>query len=339
VTHISRQFHLVKRPNGVPARDDFKLVEQQLDRPSQGQVLVMNIWLSVDPYMRGRMIDQPSYIPPFGLDEPLDGAAVGVVLESKSEAFATGDMISHFAGWRDLAVVDAASATRVETSVPVQAYLGPLGLPGLAAYAGLLRLGVPKAGETIFVSAAAGAVGALVTQIAKVKGCRVIGSTGSEAKARWLIEEAGIDAVINYKQVDDLTSALAKAAPGGVDVYFDNVGGAHLEAAIDVASDFARFPLCGMIGQYNGEPVGPRNIYRVIEKRIRMQGLIVTDHLDLWADFQRDVGKWISEGKIKWTETVVDGLENTPQAFVDLFSGKNTGKMLVRLGDGKAGAV
>lgn len=339
MTHTARQFHLVSRPSGTPVLDNFALVERQLQPLAQGQVLVKNLWLSVDPYMRGRMIDQPSYIPPFALGEPLEGAAIGVIVESNDEAFAIGDTVSHFAGWRDHAVVNAVSVTRVDTSFPAQAYLGPLGLPGLAAYVGLLQLGEPKAGETVFVSAAAGSVGALVAQIAKIKGCRVIGATGSEEKARWLIEEAGLDAVINYRQADDLTSALAKAAPDGVDVYFDNVGGSHLEAAISVANDFARFPLCGMIGQYNGEPVGPRNIFQVIQKRILMQGFIVTDHLDHWADFQREVGQWISEGKIKWTETVVDGLENTPQAFVDLFSGKNTGKMIVRLDDGIARAV
>lgn len=333
MTAISRQFHLASRPGGAPALENFKLVERELDAPSEGQIIVRNLWLSVDPYMRGRMVDRSSYIPPFGIDEPMDGAAVGIVEASKDEKFAVGDTVSHFAGWRDLALIEARSATRIDSAAPPQSYLGPLGIPGLAAYAGLLSIGEPKAGETVFVSAAAGAVGAVVAQIARIKGCRVIGSTGSEDKARWLTDEAGIDAVINYRQVDDLSAALAKAAPQGVDVYFDNVGGDHLEAAINAANDFARIPLCGMIAQYNGEPSGPRNIYRAIEKRIKLQGFIVTDHLDLWSDFQRDVGQWISEGKIKWTETVVDGLENAPQAFVDLFSGKNTGKMLVRLAD------
>ncbi len=331
--YVSRQFHLAHRPTGTPGRDSFRLAERQLDSPGPKQIVVQNLWLSVDPYMRGRMVDQQSYIEPFGLDEPLDGAAIGIVVESHDEAYAPGDVVSHFAGWRDLAVIDAATATLIQSQIPIQAFLGPLGTPGLAAYAGLLRLGEAKAGETVFVSAAAGTVGAMVAQIAKIKGCRVIGSTGSKEKERWLLEEAGIDAVINYRDTADMTGALMDAAPEGIDVYFDNVGGDHLEAAINAANNFARFPLCGMISQYNGEPVGPRNIFSVITKRIRMEGFIVTDHLDLWDDFQRDVSQWIIAGKIKWTETVVDGLENTPQAFIDLFHGKNTGKMVVRLGD------
>lgn len=331
MTYISRQFHLADRPLGTPDRESFRLVERKLTSPGPNQILVKNLWLSVDPYMRGRMVDQPSYIAPFRLDEPLDGAAVGVVVESQDEAFVAGDMVSHFSGWRDLAVIDAATATIIQSSVPAQAFLGPLGLPGQAAYIGLLRIGAAKAGQTVFISAAAGAVGSIAAQIAKIKGCRVIGSTGSKEKERWLLEEAGIDVVINYRDTPDITAALMDAAPEGIDVYFDNVGGDHLEAAISAANDFAHFPLCGMIGQYNGEPVGPRNIFQVVTKRIRMEGFIVTDHMDLSDDFQRDVSQWIRDGKLKWNETIVDGLENTPQAFIDLFNGKNTGKMIVRL--------
>lgn len=331
MTYISRQFHLADRPLGPPDPANFRLVERKLTPPGPNQILVKNLWLSVDPYMRGRMVDQPSYIAPFGLNEPLDGAAVGVVVESQDEAFAPGDMVSHFAGWRDRAVIDAASATLIQSSLPAQAFLGPLGLPGQAAYVGLLRIGAAEAGQTVFISAAAGSVGSIAAQIAKIKGCRVIGSTGSQEKKRWLLDEAGLDVVINYRDSPDITTALMDAAPEGVDVYFDNVGGTHLEAAISAANDFARFPLCGMIGQYNGEPEGPSNIFRVVTKRIRMEGFIVTDHMDLADDFQRDVSQWISDGKIKWNETIVDGLENTPQAFIDLFDGKNTGKMIVRL--------
>lgn len=333
MTIIDRQFHLVSRPSGLPTPNNFKLVERPLDPPGKGELLVKNHWISVDPYMRGRMADRKSYIPPFELDMPMDGAAIGVVMESADEGFAIGDMVSHFAGWRDQAVIDAASASKIDPTVPAQAYLGPLGAPGLAAYAGLLRIGEPKEGETVFVSAAAGTVGSLVAQIAKIKGCRVVGSTGSEEKERWLREEIGVDAVINYKQAGDLTAALAEAAPEGIDIYFDNVGGDHLEAAIDAANNFARFPICGMIDQYNKEPTGPRNIFGVVEKRIKLQGLIVMDEFDLMSDFQRDVTQWISEGKIQWRDTVIDGLENAPGAFLDLFAGKNTGKMLVRLAD------
>jgi len=331
VTYTARELHLVSRPDGAPTADNFLLTERRLQRPESGELLVRNLWLSVDPYMRKRMVDQPSYIAPFGLNAPLEGAAIGVVVESRDASYAPGDLVSHFSGWRDLAVIEGASATRIDPSIEAQAYLGPLGMPGLAAYVGLLEIGEPKPGETVFVSAAAGSVGSLVAQIARLKGCHVIGSTGSAAKAHWLRNEAGIDIVINYNEVDDLTAALTRAAPDGIDVYFDNVGGDHLEAAIDVANDFARIPLCGMIGQYNGKPVGPRNIFRAIEKRIKLQGYIVTDHASRRDALLRDVGQWISDGKIRWTDTIVDGLAQMPQAFADLFTGRNTGKMLVRL--------
>jgi NADPH-dependent curcumin reductase CurA len=328
---IVREIHLVKRPSGLPGPDSFKLVERPLAEPKSGQLIVRNLWISVDPYMRGRMSDKKSFIPPFALNEVMEGAAVGIVEESRDPAFKPGDTVSHFAGWRDLALIDAAGAALVDPSFPLQAYLGPLGFPGLAAYAGFLRLGEPKPGETVFVSAAAGAVGSLVAQIARIKGNRVIASAGSPDKIDWLLKEAGVDQVINYKTEKDITAALAKAAPNGIDIYFDNVGGDHLEAAIANANDFARFTLCGMIAQYNAEPVGPRNIYAVIEKSLKLQGFIASNHLDLSPDFQRDMKQWITDGRIKWKETVVAGLENSPKAFLDIFAGANAGKMLVKL--------
>ena len=330
----SRQYHLVSRPDGMPEAGNFSLEFVPLDPPEAGQIAVRNTWLSVDPYMRGRMNDRPSYIPPFELNRPMDGAAIGVVEESADDRFKPGDTVSHFAGWRDRAVIDADSASPVDASVPPQAYLAPLGVPGLAAYAGLLRIGEPKEGETVFVSAAAGTVGSLVAQIAKLKGCRVIGSAGSEDKTRWLREVAGVDAVINYKTAPDMTAALAEAAPEGIDIYFDNVGGDHLEAAIANAKDFARFPICGMISQYNKAPEGPRNIFGLVEKRILMQGLIVMDEFGMMPDLQRDMTDWIADGRITWQETVREGLESAPDAFLDLFSGVNSGKMLVRLPEG-----
>ena len=254
---IAREIHLVKRPLGLPGPDSFQLAERRLAELAPGQLLVRNQWISVDPYMRGRMTEKKSFIPPFALNEVMEGAAVGSVEESRDPAFTPGDTVSHFAGWRDLALIDAAGAAVVDPAFPLQAYLGPLGFPGLAAYAGFLRLGEPKPGETVFVSAAAGAVGSLVAQIARIKGNRVIASAGSPDKIDWLLKEAGVDAVINYKTEKDITAALAKAAPKGIDIYFDNVGGDHLEAAIANANDFARFALCGMIAQYNSEPVGP----------------------------------------------------------------------------------
>jgi len=328
---IAREIHLVKRPLCLPGPDSFQLAERRLAELAPGQLLVRNQWISVDPYMRGRMTEKKSFIPPFALNEVMEGAAVGIVEESRDPAFMPGDTVSHFAGWRDLALIDAAGAPVVDPAFPLQAYLGPLGFPGLAAYAGFLRLGEPKPGETAFVSAAAGAVGSLVAQIARIKGNRVIASAGSPDKIDWLLKEAGVDAVINYKTEKDITAALAKAAPNGIDIYFDNVGGDHLEAAIANANDFARFALCGMIAQYNGEPVGPRNIYAVIEKSLKLQGFIASNHLDLWPDFQRDMKQWIARGRIKWKETVVEGLENSPKAFLDIFAGANAGKMLVKL--------
>lgn len=328
---IAREVHLVKRPRGLPGPDSFKLVERSLAEPKSGELLVRNLWISVDPYMRGRMSEKKSFIPPFALNEVMEGAAIGIVEESRDPAFKPGDTVSHFAGWRDLALIDAAGAALVDPAFPLQAYLGPLGFPGLAAYAGFLRLGEPKPGETVFVSAAAGAVGSLVAQIARIKGNRVIASAGAPDKIDWLLKEAGVDQVINYKTEKDITAALAKAAPKGIDIYFDNVGGDHLEAAIANANDFARFALCGMIAQYNGEPTGPRNIYAVIEKSLKLQGFIASNHLDLWPDFQRDMKQWITDGRIKWKETVVAGLENSPKAFLDIFAGANAGKMLVKL--------
>lgn len=332
---VSREFHLINRPTGLPTQHDFQLVEHPLDAPARGQLLVQNQWLSVDPYMRGRMNGHEGYIPSFPLNGPMDGAAVGIVLESGDDQFRSGDIVSHFGGWRDVALIEASSANKIQPidllKSQLGAYLGPLGFPGLAAYAGLLKLDDPKPGETVFVSAAGGAVGSLVVQLAKIRGSRVIASAGSDEKLQWLREKAGADATINYKTVPDLSAALRAAAPEGIDIYFDNVGSTHLEAALEVANRFARFILCGMIEQYNATPTGPQNFFMAIEKSIRLEGFISTDHLDIWDQFQTDMERWISEGRIHWQETVVRGLDQAPSAFLDLFSGKNNGKMLVDL--------
>jgi NADPH-dependent curcumin reductase CurA len=330
----TREIRLKSRPNGLPTTENFALVQTTLAAPQPGQLLVRNTWMSVDPYMRGRMVDRKSYIPPFEIGKALEGAAVGVVEQSNDPAFANGDRVVHFAGWREHAIVDAAGATKiVDDAIPPQVHLSALGFPGLTAYAGLTRIAEIKAGQTIFVSAASGAVGSIVSQIAKLKGLRVIASVGSADKAQWLLNEVGVDAVINYRETRDLTAALAAAAPNGIDVYFDNVGGEHLDAALAVANDHARFVLCGMISGYNEEQPGngPRNIYLAVEKRIRLQGLIGADHFDLLADFSREMSGWIKDGKVQMRETVVAGLENAATAFIGLFKGANTGKMLVRL--------
>jgi NADPH-dependent curcumin reductase CurA len=336
MTIAAREIHLRSRPDGLPTLDNFELVSRSLPEPRAGQILIRTTWMSVDPYMRGRMRDRPSYIAPFKVGEALEGAAVGVVERSADDRFKPGDLVGHFSGWRDYAVVDAASASKIDaTAAPEPAWLGPLGVPGFTAYVGLERIGELKAGETIFISAAAGAVGSMAVQIAKAKGARVVASAGGEAKAAWLRDELGADAVIDYKAADDLAAALAEAAPQGIDVYFDNVGGDHLDAALANARDHARFVICGMIAGYNDEGVADaaRNLARIVINRLSLRGFIVLDHYDLQPRFTAEMTRWIAEGRIKWRETVVDGLDNAPGAFLGLFSGDNIGKMLVRLGD------
>jgi NADPH-dependent curcumin reductase CurA len=340
LTIAAREFHLKSRPVGAAGLDNFELVERELPDLAEGQLLVRALWMSVDPYMRGRMNEGPSYIAPFAIGKPLEGDAIGVVEESRDARFRPGYLVKHFFGWRDVAVVDAEGVTRVDPSAaPLPAWLGPLGIPGLTAWAGLLHIARLKEGETVFVSGAAGAVGSIALQIARIKGARVIASVGSPAKARWVKDELGADAVIDYKNhatSGDLARALAKAAPQGIDVYFDNVGGDHLEAALAVANNFARFAICGMIALYNdaAPQPGPRNMTALIVKRITLKGYMILDHLDLIPAFNSEMIGWLREGKIKSRETIVEGLENAPKAFLGLFSGDNTGKMLVKIAEG-----
>ena len=330
----SREIHLHSRPHGIPTADNFALVNVELPAPSDGQVLVRNRYISVDPYMRGRMRDTRSYTPPFGLDEPLTGGAVGEVISSTSDQFAEGDFVLHMLGWREYALVEARGLTKVDPSLaPLQSYLGVLGMPGMTAYVGLLDIGKPQPGETVFVSGAAGAVGSEVCQIAKIQGCRVVGTAGSAAKTRWLEEVAGVDAAINYKETSNLRRALNQACPDGIDVYFENVGGAHLEAAIQNMNNFGRIAVCGMISMYNATSAqpGPANLTLMIGRRLLMQGFIVSDHPKRRDDFLRDVSGWMREGKLKWEETILEGIERAPEAFIGLFHGENLGKMLVEV--------
>jgi len=332
---ISREIRLKNRPNGLPSARDFELASVPIPAPGPGEVLVRNLYMSVDPYMRGRMMEQPSYVAPFQLGQPLDGGCVGQIVTSKSSQFEVGDYVLGRKGWREYYVSEGAELTRIDpTLAPPQAYLGVLGMPGLTAYVGLLDIGRPQPGNTVLVSAAAGAVGSVVCQIARLKGCRVIGSAGSAAKVRWLHEVAGVDAAFNYKTVDSLTAELGKHGPRGIDVYFENVGGAHLEAALECMNMHGRIVLCGMISQYNeaSGSSGPRNLRLAVRKRLTLTGFIVSDHADRQPQFQADMGAWIADGKIRWQETIIDGIENAPQAFLGLFAGENTGKMLVRLG-------
>ncbi len=331
----NHEIRLKRRPTGMPAPDDFELTESDMPLPHEGQVLVRNSYISVDPYMRGRMTDQKSYVPPFQVGQPLTGGAIGQVVVSKSPSFNRGDYVQSMYGWREWYAVDASEVQKVDPTLgPIQSYLGALGMTGLTAYVGLLKIAELKEGERVFVSAASGAVGAIACQIAKAKGCYVVGSVGSDEKAAYLTQELGIDQAINYKTAGELTKAVAAAFPQGIDVYFENVGGAHLQAAIATMRPFGRIAACGMIAQYNAtEPSpGPNNIINVVGLRLNIRGFIVGDHLNMRPDFLRDMAVWITEGKMKWRETIAEGLVNAPAAFVDLFKGEHIGKVLVRVG-------
>lgn len=329
--HSSREIQLASRPVGEPTAENFRLAEVEVPDPGPGEILVRNTYMSVDPYMRGRMNDVKSYVPPFAIGEPLQGGAVGEVVSSNDESLAVGDTVVHMSGWREYAVLHAKGCRKVPADL-ASAYLGVLGMPGLTAYVGLLDVAGLKDGDIVFVSGAAGAVGSLAGQIAKLRGHTVIGSAGGPEKVAHLRDELGFDAAIDYRE-GDLPGQLAAAAPKGVDVYFDNVGGDHLEAAIGHMRVFGRIALCGMISQYNAtDPApGPSNIVQVVGRRITIRGFIVTDHADRMADFEREVGEWVRDGRIVRRETVVDGVERAPEAFIGLLNGANTGKMLVRL--------
>ncbi|MFR9798279.1 NADP-dependent oxidoreductase [Streptomyces sp. MS06] len=331
---INREWHLLSRPVGWPKPEDFALVEAAMPEPGEGQVLVRNTHLSVDPYMRGRMSAAKSYVAPFELGKVMQGGAVGEVVASRAEGVAVGDHLLHFAGWREYAAVDAKTAVKVDPqAAPLSAYLGVLGMTGLTAYAGLLRTAAFKEGDAVFVSGAAGAVGSQVGQIARLKGAsRVIGSAGSDEKVRVLLEEYGFDAAFNYRN-GPVGEQLRKAAPDGVDVYFDNVGGDHLEAAIGSLNRDGRIAVCGMISVYNDtEPApGPKNLARLIQTRGRIEGFLVSDHYDLQPQFVQEVGPWVASGALKYRETVVEGIENNLEAFLGVLRGDNTGKMIVKL--------
>ena len=325
----TREVHLAARPRGVPQLTDFRVVDVDLPDPADGEVLIENAFVSVDPYMRGRMNDTKSYVPPFQIGEPLTGGAVGQVISSRNDQWPEGTWVVHNLGWRELALSDGAGLLPFDPSLaPVSTALGVLGMPGLTAYVGLLDVGRPKEGETVFVSGAAGAVGSAVGQIAKLKGCRVIGSAGSAEKIAWL-RELGFDEVFDYRE----TSAR-EALRDGIDVYFDNVGGETLEAALSALRPRGRVVACGAISQYNATelPPGPRNLFLVVTKRLRIEGFIVSDHFDRLPAFLAEAGPWVRDGSLRYRETIVEGIENAPAAFIGLLAGENVGKMLVRVG-------
>jgi NADPH-dependent curcumin reductase CurA len=333
MTATGREIHLASRPEGWPTPDNFALVEVPVPTPGPGQVLVRNLMMSVDPYMRGRMNDVKSYVPPFAVGAALEGGAIGEVVASEAADRKPGDVVLHGQGWREYAVLDAASARVVDAELaPVSAYLGALGTNGLTAYAGLLDVAAMRPGETVFVSAAAGSVGSLVGQIARLKGAgRVVGSAGSAAKVERLLA-LGFDAAFDYHD-GSIRGSLRAAAPDGIDVYFDNVGGDHLEAAIAAFRLHGRAAICGAIAQYNATepPAAPRNLASLIAKRLTLRGFLVNDHGGLRDQFMRDMSGWLANGQVHYDETFVDGLENAPAAFLGLLRGENLGKMLVRL--------
>ena len=328
---MARAWHLKSRPEGLPTHENFELKEVELPPLGEGMVQVRNRWLSVDPYMRGRMNEAKSYVPAFKLGEPMEGGAVGEVVESKAEGFAAGDLVLHMGGWRDEAVVPARGLNKLpQLGAEPQLFLGALGVTGATAYFGLLDAAEAKEGDVLFVSAAAGAVGSAVVQIGKAKGMTVIGSAGGAQKCDF-VRSLGADHVIDYR-AGRLLKNLAAAAPEGIDVYFDNVGGDHLDAAFALARNNARFAICGMIGGYNDpKPMSFRFVMRIIAARIRLKGFIVFDYQSRMDEFYRDMGQWVASGAVKSHETVVEGLDNMPDAFLGLFKGANVGKMLVKL--------
>ena len=331
---MPRQIVLASRPSGWPTEDNFVLTETARPDLADGEIRVRNLFMSVDPYMRGRMNDVKSYVPAFRLGKPLEGGAIGEVIESRSPDLKKGDLVLHMLGWRDEAVLPARHARQVTPAkgLSPSAYLGVLGMPTLTAYVGLLDIAAFKPGEVVFVSGAAGAVGSMAGQIARLKGAgRVIGSAGSDEKVRWL-REIGFDAAFNYR-AGSVLDQLRGAAPDGIDVYFDNVGADHLDAALVMLGNHGRVAMCGAIAHYNATepPVGPSNLGLVVSKRLTLRGFIIVDHQNRMPDMIADVSGWLSDGQLTHAETVVDGLDHAPGAFIGLLRGDNTGKMLVRL--------
>lgn len=331
---MNKQILLVSRPSGAPTKENFELVEKPIPDIGEGEVLFKTSYLSVDPYMRGRMSDRKSYVPPFPLNEVVAGGVVGEVIESNSSRFKVGDFVLSDKGWQTHAVANEKELRKINPELaPVSTALGVLGMPGLTAYFGLLNIGQPKEGETVVISGAAGAVGTTVGQIAKIKGARAVGLAGSEEKVNYLVEELGFDAAINYKETTDLRKALKEACPNGVDVYFDNVGGAISDTVLSLLNWGARIPICGQIALYNLEKpdLGPRIQSQLLVKSALMKGFIVSDYADQNKEAAIELSTWIKNGDLKFKENVVDGFENTVDAFLGLFEGENLGKQIVKI--------
>ena len=335
-TETNRQIRLASRPQGWPTPENFTLTEEAVREPGDGELLVHNLYLSVDPYMRGRMNDVKSYVPPFAIGEVLEAGVVGRVVASRHEAFAEGDYVCGELGWENYSISDGNGLHKVEAGkVPLSYHLGILGMPGMTAWVGLMKIGALKEGETVFVSAASGAVGSVVGQLAKIHGCRVTGCAGSDEKTKLCLDEFGYDAMFNYKKSKNLSKSIRSICPDGINVDFENVGGEIFEAALWNMHNFGRVALCGMISNYNDERLepGPRGMAVVIGRRLTIRGFIVTDDRDACLEYVRKAKGWLAEGRLHYRETVAEGIENAPQAFIDMLRGKNVGKQVVRLAD------
>jgi hypothetical protein len=334
---VNRRIVLASRPEGKPTLDNFRLEEAPVPQADDGQVLLQTRYLSLDPYMRGRMNAGKSYAERVELGQAMVGGTVSEVVATRNANFAKGELVTAYAGWQDYALSDGTGLTKLDPRIKPPSYaLGVLGMPGLTAYVGLLDIGQPAAGETVVLAASTGAVGSVVGQIAKLKGCRVVGIAGAAKKCRYAVEELGYDACVSHYD-DDMAEQLATACPDGIDVYFENVGGSSWEAVMPLLNDFARVPVCGLIAHYNQTslPPGPDRMSQlqglILRRRIKMQGFIVSDYRSRIPDFISDVSGWLGEGKIKYREHRVEGLENAPEAFLGLFSGTNFGKLVVKL--------
>ena len=333
MSRLNTRVLLKSRPTGMPRVSDFEIVQSPLAAPGPGEVLARTIYLSLDPYMRGRMNEGRSYAKPADLGQVMVGGTVSEIVESNHPGFARGDFVVGYDGWQSSAVSTGAGMRKLDPrQAPISTALGVLGMPGMTAYVGLLDIGQPRAGETVVVSAAAGAVGSAVGQIAKIKGCRVVGVAGGQAKCDHVVRDLGFDAGVSYR-TDDLFGALRAACPQGIDVYFENVGGVVLDAVLRLINQGARIPLCGLISQYNATETTPGpNIRPLLFNRAFIKGFIVSDHMDRAADFLRDCSQWVRDGRLKYREDIVNGLEHGPAAFIGLFDGRNLGKLLVQVG-------
>lgn len=332
---MQKQIRLKNRPLGTPTHEDFQIVEAPIEKPSKGEILIRTVYISVDPYLRGRMNDVKSYIPPFGLNEVISSGVIGQVVESQSALFAKGDVVLGILGWQEYSIAKETSIRKIDQNLaPASAFLSVLGMTGLTAYFGLLDIGKPKEGETVVVSGAAGAVGSIVGQIAKIKGARVVGIAGSDEKVKFIIDELGFDAAINYN-TQDVGTALQETCPNGIDVYFENVGGQISDSIFPLLNNFARIPVCGAISSYNNEKadIGPRVQAYLIKTSSLMQGFTVGNYSSRFGEGAKELGSWLKEGKLKYEETLTEGFDHTIDAFLDLFKGANLGKSLIKVAE------